>query len=310
MWTAIVLAALVAGGVAAYAAWATHMVNGGAAVWPFVVGLPFVYLAIPFVFTCVWVLLGWWLRGERPDAVRLSHAQRLRLFGNEFAALAQSAPKMILYQVLMRDPPAAPAGLPILLLHGVGCNAGVWRGFRRHLETHQLGPVYALSYGPPLASIEHFADQLALRIAQIYVRTGATEVLLVAHSMGGLVARAYLRKAGGANVRKLITLGTPHQGSRHAWLMMGAALAEMRPGSEFLKSLNSDVADAPEVPIVSLWSWHDSMVTPQTSSRLDGADNIVISGVAHNALLNDREVWRRVATEIANSKVETSGRND
>ena len=298
MWTAIVLGMLVVGGVAAYIGWAAHMVSRGADVWPFVVALPAVYLAVPFAFTCLWMLLGWWMRAERPDDVQLTLGERLRLFANEFLALAQSAPKMIFYRVLMPDPAPAPAALPVLLLHGVGCNSGIWIGLRRHLEAHDLGPIYALSYGPPLASIEHFADQLADRIEDIRARTGAGQVVLVGHSMGGLVARAYLRKSGGARVRKLITLGTPHEGSRHAWLMSGKAVTEMRPRSEFLTGLNSGEDLTMGVPVVSLWSWHDSMVTPQTSSRLDWADNIAIAGVAHNAMLNDREVWRRVAVEI------------
>jgi triacylglycerol esterase/lipase EstA (alpha/beta hydrolase family) len=299
MWSAVVYAALIIGGGGAYALWAASMVNRGAPLWPFVVGLPLVYLALPLLFTCVWMLLGWWMRAIAPPTVRLTFPQRVRLFCNEFATIALSAPKMVFYRLLMRDPPPGAARLPVVLLHGVGCNAGVWDGFRRYLETRGLGPVYALSYGPPLASIEHFADQLAEKIGMIEARTGAGQVLLIGHSMGGLVARAYLRKAGGTRVRKLITIGTPHEGSRHAWLMSGTALAEMRPGSPFLTELNGTAAQAAGVPVVSLWSWHDSMVTPQTSSRLAWAENIVIEGVAHNALLGDRDVMARVADEVA-----------
>ena len=94
--------------------------------------------------------------------------------------------------------------------------------------------MYTLSYGPPLASIELFADQLAAKIAGIRAATGAAQVVIVTHSMGGLVARAYLRRYGGAHVRRLVTLGTPHHGSRHAWMMFGTPLAQMRPGSAFL----------------------------------------------------------------------------
>ena len=303
MWTAVVLGTLLVGGVAAYAAAAIHAFQRGAPAWPFIVGMPLVYLAIPFLFTCIWITLGWILRAERPDDVALTWRQRLRLFGNEFWSLAQSAPKMVLYGVLMRDPPPAPAALPVLLLHGVGCNAGVWSGFRRYLESRKLGPVYGLSYGPPLASIELFGDQVAAKVDQMRKATGAAQVVLVGHSMGGLVARAYLRKFGGAYVRRLVTIGTPHSGSMHAWLMNGAALAEMRPHSKFLADLNADVGPAAGVPVVSLWSWHDSMVTPQTSARLDWADNIVIAGVAHNALLIDRDVWKTVAAEIEKARV-------
>jgi len=41
----------------------------------------------------------------------------------------------------------------------------------------------------------------------------AREIHLVAHSMGGLLARIALRSESGRRVRKLITLGTPHEGS-------------------------------------------------------------------------------------------------
>jgi triacylglycerol esterase/lipase EstA (alpha/beta hydrolase family) len=127
-------------------------------------------------------------------------------------------------------------------------------------------------------------------------------VLIVAHSMGGLVARAYLRKWGGVAVRLLVTIGTPHRGSRLAWMMTGASVAEMRPSSAFLAGLNGAIERADGVPVISLWSWHDSMVAPQVSSRLDWADNVVISGVAHNALLRDRSVWRRVAESIREAR--------
>ena len=46
------------------------------------------------------------------------------------------------------------------------------------------------------------------------------------------------------------------------------------------------------------------MVTPQTSSRLPWAENIVIAGVAHNALLNDRGVWSLVAEEIRKAQAQ------
>lgn len=49
-------------------------------------------------------------------------------------------------------------------------------------------------------------------------RSGRNTVVLVAHSMGGLVARSYLQSRGYRNdVTHLITLGTPHRGSPEAF---------------------------------------------------------------------------------------------
>ncbi len=298
MWTAIILAGIVACGAAAYGAWAWHAVAQGAAWWPFVVGFPFAYLAIPLLFAMLWFLLAWWFRAERPADVRLPLPARIAMFLGEFRALARSGLRMIFYRWLMPDPPPAPATMPVLLLHGVGCNAGVWSGFSRHLAERGIGPVYALSYGPPMASIEHFADQLADRISAIIAATGAARIVLVAHSMGGLVARAYLRKYGGGKVRRLITIGTPHHGSMHAWMMAGLSLSQMRPKNAWLTDLNGNKAGADGVPVASIWSWHDSMVTPQTSSRINWGENIILSGIAHNALLDDPQVWAAVVAQI------------
>ncbi len=307
VWIAVYFAVVVAVGLAGYLAWAAWSVAHGAATWPFVAGLPLFYLAFPLFFTTLWTLLGWWWRSPAPGERRMSWSRRARFFVDEVLCHAQ-ARKMILYAWLMPDPPPARAALPVLLLHGIGCNAAVWTTMRRYLEGEGLGPVYALSYGPPFAAIATFAPQVADKIAQIERDTGATQVVIVGHSMGGLVARTYLRIYGGARVRRVVTLGTPHAGSRHAWLMSGASLAQMRPGSAYLATLVTPDEREKGVPIVSLWSWHDSMVTPQTSSRLDWTENIVLDGIAHNAMLGDPEVMRRVAGEIRKARGDaTSG---
>ncbi len=302
MWTAIVLGAAMLAGSAVYLLWAARAVSAGAHWLSYAIGLPLVYLAFPLAFTGVWGALAWRWRASAPPDRRLRPVQWLRLYFHEFVALALSAPKMVAYRLLLRDPPPAPAADPILLLHGLGCNAGVWTGFARHLAAENLGPVYTLSYGPPLASINLFAEQLHAKIGEVRAATGAAQVSIVTHSMGGLVARAYLRRYGGAGVRRLVTIGAPHHGSRHAMMMFGTALVQMRPGSAFLATLNAAPADVLGVPIVSLWSWQDTMVTPQTSSLLPYARDIAVSGIAHNALLTDRGVWARVAEELRGAR--------
>ena len=207
------------------------------------------------------------------------------------------------YRWLMRDPEPAPAAAPVLLVHGVLCNAGAMYGLRRHLVARRIGPVYSVSYGPPLASIEGFADQVAAKIDAILGVTGARRVAVVGHSMGGLVARAYLRRYGAGKIASVMTLGTPHHGSAHAWAFPGICLGQIRPGSIWLAELNRTEGLPLPVRFVSLWSWHDSMVTPQTSSRLEGAENIELTGIGHNALLGDPLVFALVAAELGRGSV-------
>src|SRR3954468_2337656 len=122
MWVAIIFGSVVALGLGAYAGWAAHAVGNGAALWAFVVGLPFAYLAFPLLATTIWMSLGWWWRAPRPPEATIGPAASVRLFWTEFKSIAQ-APKMIFYALLMRDPPPGKAALPVLLLHGIGCNA-------------------------------------------------------------------------------------------------------------------------------------------------------------------------------------------
>ena len=297
MWTAIALWAVIGAGVVAFALGAANAVQAGASPWPWIAAIPLVYLGSLLVFVAGYFTLAWTRRSPRPAYAKLDARRALRLFRREYLAIASSAPRMMSYRAVTRDPPAAPAADPILLLHGVLCNGGVWRSLKRRLRQAGLGPVYAPSYGPPLASIELFADQIAAKIDRILAATGARQLSIVSHSMGGLVARAYVRKYGGAKVRRVITIGAPHHGSVHAWLFPGTSLGQLRPGNAWLDALPEPAPGAsPE--FVSLWSWHDSMVAPQPSARLPHARNVEVVGVGHNALLTDPEVAKRVIEEL------------
>jgi triacylglycerol esterase/lipase EstA (alpha/beta hydrolase family) len=229
--------------------------------------------------------------------MRIGPGATLRLFWDEMWAIAASSRHMAMYRFLPGDPPPRPARAPVLLLHGVLCNAGSMHDLRGALIARGVGPVYTVSYGPPLASIDSFVDQVAARIDAILAATGARQVAIVGHSMGGLVARAYLRRHGADKVGTVITIGTPHKGSVHAWLFPGVSLGQLRPANAWLAELDRAPASK-EVRMVSVWSWHDSMVAPQTSAELAGAENVALAGIGHNALVSNERVYDIVAMEL------------
>jgi len=298
MTTAIALWVLMGSGAALYVGWAAAAIAAGANPWWYVAGAIVVYPLLIATITGFWFLLAWLFRAPRPPHARLGLAASARLYWNECCAIARF-PRMALYRWLIRDPRPAPASAPVLLLHGVLCNAGVWYGFRKDLAARGLGPLYTLSYGPPLGSIELFAGQVATKIDTILRQTGARRVAIVGHSMGGVVARTYLRQHGAAKVASVIMFGAPHHGSYHAWLFPGFCLRQLRPGNGWLGALNRAEEAPPVVRMISIWSWHDSMVAPQTSGRLRGAENIELIGVGHNALLSSGRVRELVAAELA-----------
>lgn len=298
MTSLIVSVALVSGSLA-YALWSAHRVALGEPVWWFVAAVPAVYIAPALVFATACCALAWLWRTPRPPEARIGIARSVSLLAVEAWTIAAGWPIMALHRWLIRDPAPAPAPRPIVLIHGVLCNDGVWFALRRHLGQAGIGPVYTLNYGPMFASTEHFALQLDARIAAVRAATGAERVVLVGHSLGGLVARAYLRRFGTAHVSRLITVGTPHHGSVFAWLFPGWCLAQMRPGNAWLVALNRDEGIPASVPMTALWSRHDTMVAPQASAMLGGAQNVALVGIGHNALLRDRQVLGTVTSEIS-----------
>lgn len=293
MWSSASFALLVFAAAAVCAALGARAVAAGGSAWPWVAALFLGYALAVFALTLAVFAIAWLWRSRRPADRRIGALATLRLVANEWRALLGSAPRMVLYRWLVPDDPPTRSDRPVLLVHGVLCNAGVWTSMRRRLAAAGVGPLHAISYGPPLASIETFAEQLAAKIDEVLSRTGAASVAIVSHSMGGLVTRAYLRRHGGAKVRLAVALAAPYAGSVHAWCFPGTSLSQLRPGNAWLEALAREPLPS-SPPIVSIWSWHDSMVAPQLSSRLEGARNLELVGVGHNAMLIDADVARLV----------------
>jgi triacylglycerol lipase len=297
MTAALLFVAFLAG-LAAYVGWASHWIAQGASAWWFILGAPVAYFTPAFVLVTLWFGLVWIWRTPRPPEARLGLAATMKLYWTEIWTVGVSWVLMVLHRWLIKDPPPAPAEQPVVLVHGVLVNDGVWFSVRRFLARRGVTAVYTINYGPPLADIESFAEQLNSKIEEARSATGADRVVIVAHSMGGLVARAYLRRFSSERVAKLITIGTPHHGSILAFTFPGRSLGQMHPGNPWLAELNRNEEAPAPVPIISIWSRHDSMVAPQASAELACAENVAVTGVAHNALLGDERVMELVAREI------------
>ncbi len=81
-------------------------------------------------------------------------------------------------------------------------------------ENHYLSDfVYNISGESNQASIVKQGYGLKLAIDAVKLKTKASKVILVGHSMGGLAIREYLRSYYNDDVAKVVTIGTPHLGS-------------------------------------------------------------------------------------------------
>jgi triacylglycerol lipase len=189
---------------------------------------------------------------------------------------------------------------PVLLVHGYGCNRGVWWRLRRRLEAAGWC-VATLNLEPIYGSIDDYVEPLRVRVESVCAQTGAQQVILVSHSMGGLACRAYLARHGAKRVAKLVTLGAPHRGSLLARIGLGSNARQMEPGSPWIEALGQKGLP-PGLAAVSIYSVHDNFVMPQEAQRLEGADNQPTAGVGHLALLFSRRVGDGVIAALTGNR--------
>jgi triacylglycerol lipase len=234
----------------------------------------------------------WWHRTPRAPEHRIGALATLRLLWGEYYTTLLAYSLLFPFEatlVPLAPQPATPGrGTPVVLVPGFACNRGYWLLFTRSLERAGFGPVYAVTLEPLLGSIESNAAQLARFVEAICAQTGAPKVALVGHSMGGLVARAWLHQAdgsGAARIEQIVALGTPNRGTVLAQPLrgLGADLAQMSRDSAWSRALNEHEARPCPVPITAIITPHDNIVAPQASTylRYPNARNVVLPGIGH-----------------------------
>lgn len=182
----------------------------------------------------------------------------------------------------------------LVFVHGLGANRAGFLPMQAWLRACGHRRQIAWRYRSR-GSIEAIALGLkALLDAE--VRGGRID--LVAHSMGGLVARVYLQMLGGARrVDRLVTLGTPHFGSHAASFIPSALVRQLLPGSPFLRHLNACPAPA-GVRTLSVVAGRDLLVQPVESSACPFGDVLRFDELGHLELLFRPQVLARVEAAL------------
>lgn len=160
----------------------------------------------------------------------------------------------------------------VVLVHGFFCNRAFWTHWLRRFSSE--GRVcLAVDLEPAYGSIEDYVTVIDNAVARVAQLTGQPP-LIVAHSMGGLAVRAWLQaRAGLERVHKVVTLGTPHQGTWIARFSHGRNGAQMRQNGNWLKTLQDAENPQTTSKFVCYYSNCDNIVFPVSTATLAGADN-------------------------------------
>jgi len=191
----------------------------------------------------------------------------------------------------MAPPPTAGMGTPVVAVHGYTQNRVDFLGLARACKRAGVGPVYGINY-PWFGSMRGNARRLARFVERVAHETGAPRVDLVAHSLGGLVAMEYLHTVDGArdHVRRIVTIASPHAGVPWQGPIPGKAGDSMRAG------LVAHAGKPVPVPCLSVYSTHDNVVHPPSTSTLAhrGAQDRAFEHTGHLSILFEQDVLQAV----------------
>lgn len=139
--------------------------------------------------------------------------------------------------------------VPVAFVHGLNSSPSNWNEMIRHIcaaDKYSLAFIYSVDYErwhndafnenyPRVrAQIESFIDKVKKRVGY-----EVSCVDVVGHSMGGLLTKKVIQKYGSDNIRKLITINTPHGGSQLGNLLMDERVMHIRDARYRDNVLNS-----------------------------------------------------------------------
>jgi pimeloyl-ACP methyl ester carboxylesterase len=141
-----------------------------------------------------------------------------------------------------------PARIPVLFIHGAGGTPQDWRYAMEKLDRKKYQPWFY--FYPSGLRLDNLAETLNEGITLLHKRYPLKRLHVVAHSMGGLIARDFLAKNvirdGCSYIDTFISVSSPFNGHEAAGMGVQWAPAivpswrDMEIGSEFLRGLFKD----------------------------------------------------------------------
>lgn len=188
---------------------------------------------------------------------------------------------------------------PVVFVHGLGGHPGNFAPLQTYFRLCGRRRTYAFAQNG--GELAEEGARLAAFLEAIVAANGLSDdaaLDVVAHSMGGLVARLALEDARAVRrIGTLVTLGTPHAGTHVARYAATPRTLDLRPSSAVVARLARQLPwrGPPKQPrLVAMWSDADMMLLPATAARVEGAENVEMPGISHNGYLLHPTAWRRI----------------
>lgn len=202
---------------------------------------------------------------------------------------------------------------PILLLHGSGFNQSEWLVARRFLDKAEYGSVFSLNYAGLVSNedsdgVDDYAKgPISKKIEHIKKLTNQNEVILIGHSMGGLIAGQYAQtEAAKSNtqIKHIITIATPWKGAPALKLLkqegMSKRYKQMTVKNEFLLNLCANSLKLEREGVCNFYNIDSDgdLIVPSPHGLItENPDRSrTYRHLGHYALVASPSVWRKVTS--------------
>jgi triacylglycerol lipase len=275
-------------------AWLVYFVHEGKPAWGWL-GALLILMGYALFLALEFLVLSWIQETEPAPAA--TARQLLRAWWGE----AFAAPRVFCWRQPFRsrlEPDnlvASRRGSPgVVLVHGFVCNRGFWNPWMARLRTQGV-PFVAVNLEPVFGSIGQYVGIIEAAVQKIEAVTGRSPVL-VAHSMGGLAVRAWLKEFDAdKRVHRIVTIGTPHHGTWLARFGRTANSREMALKSPWLLDLAAQSPAKRHALFTCYYGHCDNVVFPASTATLAGADNRHIPATAHVHMAFQETVFNEVS---------------
>ncbi len=193
----------------------------------------FAWFVAAYLFSAFTFTLFWYEAANSPYREYLARlaggdVRRLLLKGIFWGVFSQTAallfsPCVFLDRMWNPRPDPKSTHPTVILLHGLYHNRSAWVVFRNRLRRAGITNIHAWNFPLWKRPFDEVVEEFGKWTKEVLEPLPGRPVVIVGHSLGGLIARAYALtpEAAASGLAAVVTLGAPHRGTKFAPLGPG-----------------------------------------------------------------------------------------
>ncbi|MFQ5432058.1 MAG: esterase/lipase family protein [Nitrospinota bacterium] len=178
----------------------------------------------------------------------------------------------------------------VVLIHGYISTTSHWLFQMWRLKRAGYEDVARFGYNPFTGSLNEWSRSLTNMLKE---RFPSHPVILAGHSFGGLIAIRVVSMMPEGSVEKVVTMGSPIEGTLMADFAVTPAARNLRRGTAMIEEIGRKTASL-KTELICCWSRWDNIIVPQESAAPEGSNRVEIEGIGHSGYCFDPRVTRHI----------------